>query len=471
MSSLTKSAHTRATPLVIAMFLAIGAFQVAATMIFPALPTIATDLGASQSDISLSQSLFFAVGGVAAASLPLSDRVGRRTMLLAVIILGIAGSVLIATTSILPLYNVGRWMQAPGVIALPLAFLILREHVAEERYSVILGWLSALNLGATGVDGIVGGWVTDTIGYNGIFWIGAVVGALALAGALLIVPQDNGKRATAVDWPGLVVLGIAMLCISIGLGQAGIEGWSSPRTLGLLAGGLVLLAVFILVERRAKHPIIEVRHLASRQVFTVPLAVLFGMAGFLSVFSILAPFWLQLPTAAGGGGLSATIYALVTVPGTIVSFFLAPLCGVIARRTGWRPVLFTGVVISLFTLIGMTLSLTSTVATLIFFGLLSAVWGGVAITAANGLGVLRSPKESPAFLPGMNAIMFSFGSSLGSALVGSLIAEPSLGSFVTAFAVAAALMLIAFAFVVLMPRRSGTSDANAAVNASAGAQS
>ncbi|WP_210603593.1 MFS transporter [Brevibacterium oceani] len=452
------------TLLVVVMFLAIAAFQAAATMIFPALPTIAADLRASQSDISLSQSLFFAVGGLAAASLPLSDRVGRRAMLLVVIILGIVGSVLIATTSVLPLYNVGRWMQAPGVIALPLAFLILREHVSDERYSVILGWLSALNLGATGVDGIVGGWVTDTIGYSGIFWIAAALGVLGFAGVLLVVPQGDGKRKGVVDWPGLVVLGVAMLCISIGLGQAGSEGWSSPRTLGLLIVGFVLLVMFILVERTVKHPIITVRHLASREVFAVPIVCLFGMAGFLSVFSILAPFWLQLPTEAGGGGLSATIYALLTVPGTIVSFFLAPICGVIARRAGWWPVLFTGVVISLFTLIGMTLSLRSTVATLIFFGLLSAVFGGVAITAANGLGVLRSPKESSAFLPGINAIMFSFGSSFGSALVGSLIAKPSLESFVMAFAVAVALMLIAFAFVVLMPRRSGTSDTNAAVN-------
>ncbi|WP_167133243.1 MFS transporter [Paramicrobacterium chengjingii] len=469
--SLTKSAQTRATPLVVVMFLAIAAFQVAATMIFPALPTVAADLGASQSDLSLSQSLFFAVGGVAAASLPLSDRVGRRTMLLAVIILGVVGSVLIATTSMLPLYNLGRWMQAPGVIALPLSFLILRDHVAEDRYSVILGWLSALNLGATGIDGIVGGWVTDNIGYNGIFWISAVVGVLALVGVLLVIPLGNPKRADSFDWPGLVILAIAMLCISIGLGQAGSEGWTSPSTLGLLIGGLALLAVFILIERAIMHPIIEVRHLANRHVFTVPIVVLFGLAGFFSVFSILAPFWLQLPSEAGGGGLSATTYALFTVPGTIVSFFLAPLCGVIARRTGWRPVLLIGVAISLFALIGMTVSLRSTIATLIFFGLLAAVFGGAAVTAANGLGVLRSPRESPAFLPGINAIMFSFGSSLGSALVGSLIAKPTLESFVSAFAVAAALMLIALAFVFLMPRRNDSGDANTTTNATAGAAS
>lgn len=192
--SASASARTRPAGLMLpALFLAIAAFQVAATMIFPALPAIGKGLGASSSELSLSQSVFFAIGGLAAASLPLSDRIGRRTMLLGVIGLGALGSIIILATHDLLLFDIGRWMQAPGVIALPLAFLILREHVPADRYPLYLGWLSALNLGATGVDGAVAGWLTDTVGYQGIFWVALVIGLLALGGVLGAIRVTRGS--------------------------------------------------------------------------------------------------------------------------------------------------------------------------------------------------------------------------------------------------------------------------------------
>lgn len=445
------------------LFLAIAAFQVAATMIFPALPTIGTDLGASAGDLSLSQSLFFAIGGLTSASLPLSDRFGRKKLLLVVISLGIVGSLVVAFASTFPLYNLGRWLQAPGVIALPLAFLILRNHVSSDRYPIYLGWLSALNLGATGVDGAVAGWITDTVGYQGIFWIAAAAGGLALAGVASVVPRDTVVRAGRIDWLGLLSLGGGVVLTSVGLAQAGGLGWTSPVTLGLILGGVVLLVGFVVIERASNKPLVEVRHLRSRNVLSVPLVVFFGMAGFLSVFSFLAPFWLQLPAELGGGGLTATVYALATLPGTILSFVLAPICGTVARKFGWRPILAIGAFVSLVALIGMTLTLQSIVANLFFFALLSTVFAGATMTAANGLGVLLSPHESPAFLPGIVSVMFSFGASFGAAVVGTFVAQPSLGGFTAAFATAAGMMLVAYGFTFLVPRgiREEAPDAEA----------
>lgn len=469
MTTLTSTRGRPVVLLIAALFLAIAVNQIAATMIFPALPSIGARLQVDPSALSLSQSVAFAIAGLAAAALPLSDRFGRKKVLLAVISLGILGSLLVANTDTLLLFNIGRWMQAPGVIALPLGFLILRDHAPADRYPIYLGWLSALNLGATGIDGALGGWMTDTVGYQGIFWLGAAMGVVALVGVALVVPKGDVVRRGRIDWLGLITLGAGVVLLSVGLAGAGNLGWTSPATIGLLSGGVALIAVFVLIERRSSAPLVEVRHLASRRTLSVPLVILFGMAGFLAVYSLLAPFWLQLPTQAGGGGLSATMYAVATVPGTLLSFVLAPMLGAVARRTGWRPVIVGGTLLSLVALVGMTLSLRSTIATLIFLGLLSAVFAGATMTAANGLGVMLSPAESPAFLPGIVSVTFSIGASLGTAVVGSLIAVPSPGSFTIAFATATCLMAVGFAFTLLVPRdRRAKADIRAAAEQTEG---
>src|SRR5262245_43986193 len=119
MSSLTQTGRARAVPLIAVLFLAIAAYQVAATLVFPAMPAIGVRLGATPADLPWSQSVFFAVAGLSAAALPLSDRFGRKRVLLVVIALGILGSILIVASDTLALFNLGRWLQAPGVIALP----------------------------------------------------------------------------------------------------------------------------------------------------------------------------------------------------------------------------------------------------------------------------------------------------------------------------------------------------------------
>jgi MFS family permease len=194
LSATEKDRAVRPIGLMLALLLAISSFQVAAAMILPALPAIVTSLGASNGDLSLSQSLFFAVGGLAAAGLPLSDRFGRQRMLVVILTLGLLGSVIVATAPGLVLFDLGRWLQATGVVALPLSFLILRDNVSADKFPFYIGWLSALNIGITGLDGVIAGWMTDTVGYRGIFWIAAAVGALAIVAAARVVPRTAPFR-------------------------------------------------------------------------------------------------------------------------------------------------------------------------------------------------------------------------------------------------------------------------------------
>ncbi|MFC0042209.1 MFS transporter [Actinomadura rayongensis] len=448
--------------LVIVLLLAISAFQVAAMMITPALPSIGRRLDASPTQISLEQSLFFAIGGLTAAALPLSDRFGRHRMLAAVLALGVAGSVLVAVSSSLLLFDIGRWMQATGVIALPLSYLILRDHVPADRYPLYFGWLNALNTGITGFDGFIAGRMTDTVGYQGIFWIAAAVGAVALVCVLVAVPATAGVTGRT-DWTGIATLGAGVVAISTGLAQSGEWGWTGTGTLVLLGAGLALVAAFVLVERASAHPLVRVTHLANRRVWGLALIVLVGMAGFMGATALLMPYWAQLPKAAGGFGLSATDYSLAILPGTFLAMCLAPATGVVARRVGWRPVLVAGTAAAGAGLVALTLTVHATVPAFVFAALVMCVFAGATMTAASGLGVLFSPAESPAFLPGIVSVMFSFGSSLGFAVGGSALARdtvevpgappiPTEHAFTTTFALMAGLVVVTAVLTALVPR-------------------
>lgn len=451
---MTNSAQERTKPaglFLAALFLGIAAFQVAATMLFPALPAIGEALDASPASISQTQAIFYAIGGLTAVSLPLSDRFGRKQMLMAVIVAGLLGSLLIIFSGNILLYGVGRCLQAFGVVALPLAFLILKDVISEEKYPLYLGWLSALNLGATGVDQAIAGWMVDNVGYKGIFWLAVVFGVAALASVSYAVPAVPATK-TKTDWRGLMVIGIATLLLSVGLGQAGSRGWGSPVVLALLIGGVIAFAGFVFIEHATAEPLVEVKYLRSRSVYGLPLVILFGMAGFISTVSLIGPFFTQAPPEIGGFGMSATAYALWTIPGTVASFFLAPLCGNIARRFGWKAVLVIGTGLALTALLGMFAFRGNLVMVIIFLNVLAAFFAGATMTAANGLGIALSPSQSPAFLPGIVSVMFSFGSSLGSALAGSILAVPSAKAFSAAIILVTGLMLVAVILTVLVPR-------------------
>lgn len=463
--------------LVVVLLLAISAFQVAAMMITPALPKISERLDATPAQISFSQTLFFAIGGLTAAALPLSDRFGRHRMLVTVLVLGIVGSVLIAVTDSLVLFDVGRWMQATGVVALPLSYLILRDQVTADLYPVYLGWLNALNTGVTGIDGLIAGRMADTIGYQGIFWIAAGFGVAALACVVALVPRTAAVSRTT-DWPGILTLGAGVVLLSTGLAQTADWGWTDAGTLGLLGAGAALIAVFVAVERASARPLVQVSYLANRRVWGLALVILVGMAGFMGVFGLLMPFWAELPESAGGFGISATEFSLAAFPGTVLALCLAPSAGFLARRTGWRPILMASTAFAAVALAGLVFAIHSAAPSFILLALVTCAFAGGAMTAANALGVLFSPAESPAFLPGIVSVMFSFGSSLGFAVGGSWLARdtvdvpgappiPTESAFTATFAMMAVLVAVGAVLTLLVPRSRAAASKRSADEAPA----
>ncbi|WP_157251319.1 MFS transporter [Nonomuraea typhae] len=422
------------------LILAVVAFQVTLTMVTPALPAIGAGLGADPGALGRAQALYAIAGAVATVALPLSDRFGRRSALLLALATGAAGSLLSALASEPGLFTAGRVLQGIGVIALPLATLVIHRHVPEQRFGRALGWLGMVSLGVSGADTLLAGWLADTYGHRVLFWIMLAVQIVAAVAVAWVLPAETLDRTVRPDAIGMTVLALGVASLLTGISFSQSSGWTSPLVLGAFLIGLLLLAVFPAVERRVerrgRHPLIRLRHLRSRSTWPLLLVPVFGMGALAGLAYFIVPLYAQHPR---GLGLSALEYALfIGVPAAVLVVPCAPLAGMLAPRIGWTRVLVLGVAVMTVAAIALTATLPILIAVIVFAAPLGACFFGVTGTAANGLSVLLSPQENPAFLPGMLQCSIAVGGAVGFSVAASVLT--GLGTGQVAFTVAAGVL-------------------------------
>lgn len=207
---------SRAIGLVATLILAVVAFQLNSSMITPALPDMARTLGVDIDAVSQVSSLFFlagAVGGVLLARW--SDFIGRKRGLL--IVLGIlsVGTLLCLFAPNLEILLVGRVLQGASSAAFQLSYVILNESLTKKMFGTMLGVLTAINGGVGGVDGWIGGLLSDAFGFRSLFVVIFVVGVLALVCVWLTAPKDTGAVSTGkMDWWGAGALSLGLICLT-----------------------------------------------------------------------------------------------------------------------------------------------------------------------------------------------------------------------------------------------------------------
>ena len=140
-------------------------------------------------------------------------------------------------------------------------------------------------------------------------------------------PPTPPAERTRIDWAGAALLSASLAAVLLGVTEANRWGWGSPRTLGLIAGGLVLLVVWTRFESGRQDPLIDLRILAERAVATTNLTgFLIGFAMFSSF--LLIPQFAQTPEATGYGfGASVTGAGLLLFPAAIAQLIAGPLAG------------------------------------------------------------------------------------------------------------------------------------------------
>jgi MFS family permease len=202
-----------------ALLAACIAYQLNSSMLSPVLATMARQLHTTESTVALSQTIFFTVAAMFSLFLPrLSDIVGRRRLLLLMLIAMTAGTVLGAMAVNVEMLYVARSLQGVAGPVIPICLLMLRSAVSDRtKYGLLLGIGTAVNGGVAGIDVVVGGVVATHLGFRAVFWIIAVVGVIAVGLLRIIAPESRPTPNASMDWAGVapLTIGVAALLLAL----------------------------------------------------------------------------------------------------------------------------------------------------------------------------------------------------------------------------------------------------------------
>ncbi|MBN1094148.1 MFS transporter [Blastococcus sp. TML/M2B] len=354
----------------------------------------------------------------------LGDLRGERPVIIGILVTVAAGTVLAIATESLPLLLLARVLQGASYGLFPLSISVLRRELPERRLGTAMSVVSS-TLGVGGVAGLVatGLLAGDGTDYRRPFWIGLVITLAALVLAVRLLPRRTATASGGVDWWGAAVLGAGLSLLLLFVSQGNAWGWSSAATLGCLAGSVVVLSGWAVLQRRLAEPLVRPAMLADRRTI-VPnvVGMLTGVAMFASFLAVLQ--YVQSPTAVTGYGFDASVLEATVVyllPGGIVGVLLAPFAGSVVTRFGGLPTLVVGWTVGLAGFVLLTWFRSQSWA-VIAAGLLTQVAVTVAYAALPSLVVQAVHEDETGVANAINSIARSVGQALGSALAVTIIA-------------------------------------------------
>lgn len=450
----------RIAALTAALLAACVAFQLNASMLSPVLVTMARELHSDDATIGLSQTLFFTVAAVFSLFLPrLSDILGRKRVLLGMLVVMFAGSVVAALALNVEMLFVGRIVQGVAGPVVPICLLMLRAEIADpRRYGAAMGLLTAVNGGIAGVDAIAGGWLATAFGFRSVFWTIAVVTVIAVVMLAAWAVESRPSAGVRMDWWGVLPLALSLAALLTGLNEAGrLAAANWPLVIGsLLVAGLAF-AAFWAIENRRSEPLIPTPYLKPRSTWALLLTTLLTMTGVFAVVNGLVTSIAQNPEAGFGMAPDLASLAFLT-PYALVGWAVGPLAGRLAPTLGYRRLLRIGLGGSVAgTLIMAFVGVHSLPVLIAATVLLGITYAGIANIMLNGLGIVLSPAANPGFLPGLNAGAFNLGAGLSFALLPAIqIASGATGHSTTGYSagmiLGAVITAAALAVSFLIPR-------------------
>jgi len=263
-----RTSRGNVTALMVALLAACVAFQLNASMLSPALVTMGNELKTDQAVIGLSQTWFFTAAALFSLFLPrLSDIIGRKKILIGMMLLMAVGSVIAALAPDVTWLFVGRIIQGVSGPTVPLCLIMLRSAVSNPRkYGTLMGLITAVNGGVAGVDSFVGGYFAENFGFRSIFWLMVALAVVATVLIAVLAGESKPAAGTTMDWLGVFFIVIAVGALLTALNEGSkLAADFSAGTLMLAAGLVVVAAVaffaFWTVEKRAKAPMVETVHL------------------------------------------------------------------------------------------------------------------------------------------------------------------------------------------------------------------
>jgi EmrB/QacA subfamily drug resistance transporter len=284
-----------------------------------------------------------AFGGLLLLGGRVVDLVGRKRAFVGGLVGFALASVVAGAAQSLEMLIAGRALQgAFGALLAPAALALVTTTFTDagERRKAF-GIFGAIGVGGGALGLLLGGVLTQFISWRWSLYINVVIALPAALGAIALLPKQARNARVALDIPGTLSAGLGLVSLVFGFARAESDGWSSASTLGFIALGLLLLAVFVLIQRRVARPLLPLRIVLDRSRGGAFLALGVTYAGLLAVFVFLT-YYLQQNL-----GLSPAMTGLAFLPSPIASGIAATQSTTrLAARFGARRVIPAGMLVA-----------------------------------------------------------------------------------------------------------------------------
>jgi EmrB/QacA subfamily drug resistance transporter len=395
-----------------------------ATVVNIALPTAQHDLAFSNADrqwVVTAYSLAF--GGLLLLGGKLSDLVGRKRMLIIGMVGFAAASAFGGAAQNFAMLLIARAVQGGfGAMLAPAALSTLTVTFTNpaERGKAF-GVFGAI-AGAGGAIGLLlGGVLTEYLSWRWCLYVNVVFSLVAVTAAIRLLKRDNPDTGTHIDLLGTVFVVAGLVCVVYGLSEADTKSWSSPLTISLLVVGIILLALFVVTERRVAHPLLPLRIVLNRFRGGAYLAVGLAGIGMFAIFLFLTYYLeevLRYSPVVTGVAFLPMIGALI-LSSTSSSALLMP-------RLGPRILIITGLVVAAGGLVVLAtgMSPTSGYAAVVLPALLVMGLGlGLVFSAAINTATYGADQSDAGVASAMVNTCQQIGGSIGTALLNTIAAD------------------------------------------------
>lgn len=389
------------------------------TIVNVALPSIRQDLHASISGLQwVIDAYTMVVASLLMLAGSMADRFGRRRVFQIGMALFTLGSLLCSVAPSVEGLVAFRILQALGATMLnPVAMSIIANtfHEPKERARAIGVWGAVAGI-SMALGPVIGGALTETIGWRSIFWVNLPVGLAAMVLAARYIPESKAPRPRRVDPLGQLLVFVILATVTYAVIEGPHAGWGSTTIIGLFAAAVLSLIALLIYEPRRHDPLIDVRFFRSAPFSSATLIAVCSFSAF-SGFLFLNALYLQEVR-----GLSAFHTGLCTLPLALATMLCSPLSGRLVGTHGTLPsLLVSGSATIVSALIMTQLTATTPLPILLFNYALFGVGFGMVNAPITNTAVSGMPKAQAGLAAAVASTSRQIGASLGVAVAGTIL--------------------------------------------------
>jgi EmrB/QacA subfamily drug resistance transporter len=402
-----------------------------ATIVNVALPSIGRDLHSSVSGLQWTIDAYTLVlASLLMFSGSTADRIGRRKTFQAGLAVFTLGSLLCSLAPGLGWLVAFRMLQAVGGSMLnPVAMSIITNTFTDraERARAIGIWGAVFGL-SMALGPVVGGALVDSVGWRGIFWVNIPVGIAAIILTALFVPESRADRYRRPDPLGQALIIVLLASLTYAIIEGPGSGWGSAKILSCFGVALAALIVFLAYEPRRADPLIDPRFFRSAP-FSGATATAVSAFAALGGFLFLNTLYLQ--DVRGYSPLTAGLYLF---PMAVVLAVCSPLSGRIVASRGARiPLVVAGTALVIGGVLLTTLTDTASAGFLVATYMVFGVGFGLVNAPITNAAVSGMPRQQAGVAAGVASTSRQVGTSLGVAVMGSVLSGNLHGALRTGF--------------------------------------